>query len=132
MARILVIDDDWAVRRTIEAILGAAGHSAAMAGDGEDGIAQFRQAPCDLVLCDIFMPKKSGIGTLRSLREMSGSVPIVMMSGGAPRQGRLGVEFIDYLELARMYGATDTIAKPFKAAELIAVVERALRAGGEP
>jgi hypothetical protein len=55
-----------------------------------------------------------------------------MMSGGAPRQGRLGAEFIDYLELARMYGATDTIAKPFKAAELSAVVERALRAGGEP
>ena len=132
MARILVIDDDWAVRKTIEAILGAAGYSAAMAVDGDDGVEKFRQEPCDVVLCDIFMPKKSGIATLRVLRELSASVPIVVMSGGAPRQGRQGTEFIDYLELARMYGATATIAKPFKAAELVAVVEQALRAGGAP
>jgi CheY-like chemotaxis protein len=132
MARILVIDDDWAVRKTIEAILQNAGHSVAIAADGEDGTEQFRQAPGDLVLCDIFMPRKSGIATLRALREMSGSIPIVMMSGGAPRQERHGTEFIDYLELARMYGATATIAKPFKATELIAVIEQALRAGGAP
>lgn len=97
MARILVIDDDRAVRQTIEAMLGTAGHSAAVAVDGDDGVEKFRQEPCDVVLCDVFMPKKSGIATLRVLRALSATAPIVAMSGGAPRQGRQGMEFIDYL-----------------------------------
>ena len=82
------------------------------------------------MLCDIFMPKMSGIGTLRALREISRRLPVVMMSGGAPGRWQMSrSEFIDYLELSRMYGATATIAKPFKAAELLGVVDRALQTG---
>jgi two-component system NtrC family response regulator/two-component system nitrogen regulation response regulator GlnG len=128
MARILVIDDDAGVRATVTTMLRSAGHEVVEAVDGEHGIKQFLQKTCDAVLCDVFMPKKSGIGTLRALRKLDNKLPIVMMSGGAPARGSSRAEFVDYLALARMYGATETMAKPFRAAELFAVVERALRA----
>jgi CheY-like chemotaxis protein len=65
MARILVIEDDELVRSTIKRILEPAGHAVSTAVDGDDGIRQFRAEPADLVLCDIFMPNKTGIATLK-------------------------------------------------------------------
>lgn len=133
MARILVIEDDEPVRSTVKRMLESAGHEVATAVDGEDGLKQFQGASADLVLCDIFMPNKSGVATLRSLREMNGRLPIVAMSDGSPASARMSkTEFVDYLEMARVLGATATIDKPFKAADLVAVVAQALAAGGPP
>lgn len=67
MARILVIDDDDLVRGTVEAMLEAGGHEATLAVDGEDGLRQFQRQPFDLVLCDVFMPQKEGLETVREL-----------------------------------------------------------------
>jgi CheY-like chemotaxis protein len=133
MARILVIEDDDSVRTTVKQMLESGGHQVATAVDGEDGLEQFQKAPADLVLCDVFMPNKTGIGTLTSLRKISGTLPIVVMSGGAPSSGRISKsEFVDYLEMAKLFGATATIGKPFKAADLIEVISKALATGGSP
>jgi CheY-like chemotaxis protein len=127
MARILVIEDDRLFWPVLTQMLESAGHQVVTAADGEIGLDQFRKAPADLVICDIFMPSKSGISALKSLREISSGLPIIAMSGGEPWSSRLSrSEAVDYLEIARRLGATATISKPFQAADLIALVSKAL------
>lgn len=133
MARILIVDDDEMVRGTIKAILERAGHDVVMAVDGEDGLRQFQQVGCDLVVCDIFMPNKEGISTLRDLRSLDGSIPIITMTGGSPSAGRSGPSaHADYLTMSTMLGATGTLHKPFRANELIALVDQCLAAKKAP
>jgi DNA-binding response OmpR family regulator len=127
MPRILVIDDDDMVRGTIKAILERAGHEVTLAVDGEDGLRQFQRQPCDLVVCDIFMPNKEGIATLRELRQVDAAVPVITMTGGSPSAGRTGPSaYADYLNMSTLLGATRTIHKPFRASELIALVQACL------
>ena len=45
---------------------------------------QFQRQPCDLVVCDIFMPNKDGIATLRELRRLDAALPVITMTGGSP------------------------------------------------
>jgi len=126
MPRILVIDDDDMVRGTIKAILERAGHEVTLAVDGEDGLRQFQRQSCDLVVCDIFMPNKEGIATLRELRQLDAAVPVITMTGGSPSAGRTGPSASDYLTMSTLLGATRTIHKPFRASELIALVQECL------
>jgi DNA-binding response OmpR family regulator len=127
MPRILVIDDDDMVRSTIKAILERAGHEVTLAVDGEDGLRQFQRQGCDLVVCDIFMPNKEGIATLRELRHLDAAVPVITMTGGSPSAGRTGPSaYADYLNMSTLLGATRTIHKPFRASELIALVQECL------
>jgi CheY-like chemotaxis protein len=130
MALILVIDDDEMVRSTVKAMLESRGHAVAMAVDGEDGLRQLQQQPFDLVLCDIFMPNKDGIGTLREVRRADSAMPVIIMTGGSPNAGRIGERpDVDYLHMARLLGATRTIGKPFTIKQLIDLVNEALAEG---
>jgi CheY-like chemotaxis protein len=61
MAHILVIDDQPFVRDVLRKILELAGHEVSESGDGVEGANLFRRHPCDLVLCDIYMPGESGL-----------------------------------------------------------------------
>jgi CheY-like chemotaxis protein len=130
MALILVIDDDEMVRSTVKAMLESRGHAVAVAVDGEDGLRQVQQRPFDLVLCDIFMPNKDGIGTLREVRRADSAMPVIVMTGGSPNAGRIGERTdVDYLHMARLLGATRTIGKPFTIKQLIDLVNEALAEG---
>lgn len=129
MAHILVIDDDEGVRSVVTQMLEAAGHAVSLAVDGEHGLAQFRADAHDLVLCDVFMPKKSGIATLKELRRLRPGVRVIVMSGGTPSHVATETSAVDLRDLARLLGATDTIAKPFRAADLIAMIDRHLQEG---
>ena len=126
MARILVIDDDEAVRTVVKQMLEDAGHVVTLAVDGDDGLRQFRQETIDLVVLDVFMPKKSGIAALKELLILDARVPVIVMSGGAPNPAAAEAPAVDHRELALLLGAADTIAKPFRAAELGAIVQRHL------
>ena len=64
MARILVIDDDAHIRALLEEMLGSLGHEVVSAADGNAGLALHRANPVILVLTDIFMPEKEGLGTI--------------------------------------------------------------------
>ena len=122
MARIIVIDDHYAMRQTIREILEGQGHDILEAPDGESGIQLQRRCGADLVITDIFMPHKEGMSTIRDLCLEFPELPVVAMSGGS-RDLRNPEGFI---ELARRFGARGTLSKPFHIADLLAVVSMAL------
>jgi CheY-like chemotaxis protein len=114
------------VRRVVDVILKNAGHDAVLAVDGNDGLRRFQQQHFDLVICDVFMPDKEGIETLKELRQLDLVVPIVMMSGGAPTTYFWRAMHRDYLAMAEALGATRMIEKPFKYSQLIRLVHECL------
>jgi len=124
MARILVIDDDSLVRATVRAILESARHAVTSAADGDLGLNQCIREPFDLVLCDIFMPNKDGIETIRHLRRSCPTLPIIAMSGGPTIASLAGQ--MDLLAVAQDLGATKTIAKPFTRQRLLTLVDECL------
>jgi CheY-like chemotaxis protein len=127
MPGILVIDDDDMVRGTIKAILERAGHEVILAVDGEDGLRQFQRQPCDLVLCDIFMPNKEGIATLRELRQLRCRPRDYDDRRRSPSAGRTGPTAYAIISTCPpLLGATRTIHKPFRATELIGLVQECL------
>src|ERR1700688_4486486 len=107
MASIMVIDDDIQVRTVIRKMLEGEGYEGREAGDGKEGIKAFRKRPADLVLCDIFMPEKEGLQTIRELHDEFGKVKIVAMSGGNHEHAQ-----VDLLSFAKKYGAAAALHKP--------------------
>ena len=119
MARILVIDDDPAMRRLIARTLTMAGHSVCEAADGREGIALFDQILPALVITDIVMPGAEGIETILKLRKIAEGVKILAISGW-------GSSTPSYLDMATKLGADVGLSKPFKAEKLLAAVESLL------
>ncbi|HLZ74191.1 response regulator [Phenylobacterium sp.] len=128
MAFILVVDDEQMLRTTLRAILQRAGHEVAEAEDGAKAMELFRVNTPDLVITDIIMPNREGVETIGEMRAAAPDLPIIAMSGGGSRGGEL------FLSLAARLGATQTLAKPIRQAELLAAVDACLasrhRAGG--
>jgi two-component system chemotaxis response regulator CheY len=114
MASILVIDDDVQLQEFIQIVLEEKGHEIRCSGDGVAGLKAHRQRPADLILCDLFMPEKEGLETIRELHREFPNVKVIAISGGCPRDGRM-----DFLPLAKQFGAV--------AAELADKVEHILR-----
>ena len=97
MSRILIVDDEESIRRSLSGILSDEGFDTTLARDGEEALGQLADdAPPDLVLLDIAMPGKDGIAVLEAIRERWPQLPVIMMSGHgtietAVRATRLGV-----------------------------------------
>jgi CheY-like chemotaxis protein len=122
MNRILVTDDDEPLQQAACDILVEAGYEVAVAGSGAELIRAYRAQSADLVLCDLFMPGKDGLEIIRELRREFPEAKVIAMSGGG-YQGALNV-----LQMARHLGAAEVLAKPFNRTQLLAVIERVLRA----
>jgi len=120
MARILIIDDDSKVRGTYLRILEHAGYEVVVAADGKEGIKTFREEPPDLVITDIVMPEKEGLETIMELKRDFPDVKIIAISGGAFLEPK------DYLEMAKLFGAMCTLAKPIEREELLETVQEYL------
>jgi DNA-binding response OmpR family regulator len=114
--KILVIDDDAMVRRTVTKILCSEGHEVLCAADGIAGMILFHEHAPEIVITDIIMPEQEGIETILSIRREKPGVKIIAISGG----GQFGE--IEVLKMARLLGADDVIAKPFRAEELLSRV----------
>lgn len=123
MTKILVIDDDAAVRETVSLILAADGYDVVSAADGDCGMAVYRRERPDLVITDIIMPEQEGIQTIGEIRSAQPNAKIIAMSGS----GRIGR--VDFLEMAELLGASETIAKPFDPDELLTCVKACLAKG---
>ncbi len=123
MARILVIDDDAAVRRAVRRVLEPLGHDVREADDGAAGLALLADGGADLVITDIFMPGQDGIETVRRIRKEFPSVKMIAMSGG-DSTGRM-----DLRRDAVLMGAAGSLRKPFERDELLKQVRSALDAG---
>jgi DNA-binding response OmpR family regulator len=130
VAKILIIDDDPGMRRTISRILARAGHEVIEAPDGEEGVDLFRKNHPDIVVTDIIMPKKEGIETILDIRREHPSTLILAISGGAtiPDESRVS---LDYLGLAKGLGADRVLAKPFRAAALLQEIGNLLDRGAQ-
>jgi CheY-like chemotaxis protein len=126
VAKILIVDDDPAVRATIRLLLERAGHSVVAAGDGRNGLAMFEAGDIDLLLLDIFMPGMDGIETMRSIHQRQPQLPIVVISGN-PIFSENG-KAPDFLTMAVKLGAVNSLQKPFTPAALLEVVSNAFEA----
>jgi CheY-like chemotaxis protein len=116
VAKVLIIDDDAAVRETLTAIIEGAGHQVATARNGRDILQRLRESGAELVITDILMPEKEGIETIRTIRQHSRTLPIIAVSGGG-RGGNM-----DFLSVAKTFGANLTLAKPMEPEELVRAV----------
>ena len=112
MARIIVIEDEPAIRRLVSRILSRSGHEIREAGNGRDGVQLHRSDPADLVITDLFMPEQDGIETIQQIREFAPATPILAMSGGGARGGT------DCLADAELLGAQGVLSKPFSPDDL--------------
>jgi len=119
MSKILIVDDDAAIRTLIGTAMELAGHDVSEAEDGTQALRKLRRRRYDLVLLDIMLPGIDGYEVLESIREMPSrsDMPVVVLTARHDPHG-----------LAREIaaGATDHLAKPFLPSELERAVERAL------
>ncbi len=120
MAQILIVDDEDLVRMTVRQALETAGHKVLEAADGQEALEILEKHALELVITDIIMPGKEGIETIVELRQRSPELKIIAISGAA-RAGNL-----DYLELARKFGANKILAKPFGVEEIRHLVRETL------
>ena len=115
--KILVVDDDDALREMVGLVLNAAGYATVFAADGLSAVEVFKAEEPDLVLLDIMLPGQSGIEVCKKLRALSGT-PIVMLTAkGDTEDVVLGLEA----------GADDYVVKPHNGAELLARIKARLR-----
>jgi two-component system KDP operon response regulator KdpE len=120
MSRVLVIDDDPALRRALQLGLRAGGHEVVTAGNGEEGMTQAAICSPDVVILDLGLPDVDGLAVCRSIREWS-EVPIVVLSATGSEDRKVA---------ALDGGADDYVTKPFGMAELAARIRAAIRHRG--
>jgi DNA-binding response OmpR family regulator len=118
-ATVLVVDDDAPMRGFIRELLTQHGYQVFEAADGQEGLQMFEGNPADLVITDLFMPKKEGCETILELRRRWPGMKIIAMSGGS-RDGH------DFLPIARALGAQRTLYKPILTDELLQAVHEVL------
>jgi two-component system KDP operon response regulator KdpE len=116
--KLLVVDDDPSVRRTLHTTLYSLGFDIGEASTGEEAIALCRIVRYEAVLLDINMPGKDGIETCRELRRLLPRIAILMLSVNDDHERK-----IEALEA----GADDYVTKPFHMRELTARIRSALR-----
>lgn len=121
MEQILIIDDEAPIRSMIRLVLERAGYAVAEAADGIEGIQRFREKPADLIITDLIMPNKDGIGVILELKKEFPGVKIIAMSGGGLNRPE------GYLRGAKKLGAAYTLSKPISRQELLRAVADTLK-----
>jgi two-component system response regulator MprA len=120
--KILVVDDERAVRESLRRALELEGYEIELAADGEEAIARLeREAPVDGAILDVLMPGIDGLEVCRRLRANGNRVPVLMLTARAEVDSR--VAGLDA-------GADDYLPKPFALAELLARLRALLRRTG--
>lgn len=109
--RILIIDDDAAVREAITVVLKAAGYDVSQSGDGQEALARFDARQIDLLLLDLGLPSKSGWDTFEGFSTRNPALPIIIITGRA-RQS----------EIAMAAGVGALMEKPLDAGELLQTI----------
>src|SRR4051812_2702235 len=101
-ARILIVDDDDAVRESLGVSLETLGYEVGYASDGRAALVEVARQRPEAIVTDLQMPGMDGLALIREMAVVNRGVPIIAISGGSP----------DGLEAARRLGAVATFAKP--------------------
>jgi two-component system KDP operon response regulator KdpE len=116
--RILVIDDEPAIRRFLRTSLGAQGYAVLEAEDGETGLAMLHRNAVDVLVLDLGLPGMGGLDVLKRLRDEGSTVPVIVLSSRTDEGGKV---------TALDVGADDYVTKPFGMDELLARIRAAVR-----
>ena len=122
LSRVVVIEDETAIREGVAAALRAAGYEAIEAADGVAGLAAARRPKVDLVLLDLMLPKLDGMAVLEALRKTHATLPVIILTARGSEEERVA---------GLQAGADDYVVKPFSAKELVARVAAVLRRSPE-
>jgi two-component system, OmpR family, response regulator MprA len=122
MVRVLVVDDEPAVRRALERALRLDSYDVALAADGEEALDALAAAPADAVILDVAMPRLDGLEVCRRLRQAGDRTPVLMLTARDAIDDR--VKGLDV-------GADDYLVKPFALRELQARLRALLRRAGD-
>ena len=116
--KVLIVEDDDAIREALREAITTDGHAAVCAADGGQAVRLFGEGGFDLVLLDLMLPVLSGYDVCRKIRERDRAVPIIMLTAkGEEIDKVLGLEL----------GADDYVTKPFGLREILARVHAAFR-----
>src|SRR6516225_4163507 len=117
-ARVVVVEDEPAIRRGVVDALRAAGYKVTEAADGARGLEEAVRLGVDLVLLDLLLPRRDGLDVLADLRKIRPTLPVIILTARGTEDDRVhGLKM----------GADDYVIKPFSARELLARVEAVLR-----
>jgi DNA-binding response OmpR family regulator len=116
--RLLIVEDDPALRRALTFNLAREGYEVTTAADGETGLDAARSDRLDLILLDVMLPGMSGVEVLRVLRREGVTTPVIVLSAKGDEIDRV---------VGLKVGADDYVAKPFSRPELLARIEAVLR-----
>lgn len=117
MKKVLIIDDEKSIRRTLREILEYEKYQVDEAADGAEGLGMIQKGKYDIILCDIKMPKMDGIEVLDKIMQLSSDTPVVMISGHGT---------IETAVEAVKKGAFDFIAKPLDLNRLLVTLRNAM------
>lgn len=120
--RVLVVEDDAAVRRGVADAFAAAGYLVLEAADGPRGLEKALTSDPEIVLLDVMLPELDGFGVLTELRRQRPGLPVILLTARGAEEDRVR---------GLRTGADDYVIKPFSVIELIARVEAVLRRSAE-
>jgi two-component system response regulator PhoP len=119
--RVLVVEDEAALRETLKVRLTEAGFAVDVAQDGEEGLFAGREYPLDVAIIDLGLPKLAGLEVIRRLRAAGKTFPILILTARDNWQDK-----VEGLQA----GADDYVAKPFHFEEVLARLQALLRRAG--
>lgn len=116
-SRILVVDDEEALRTVLSSELISAGYEVSTASDGDDAISIIQNKKFDLVLLDIKMPKVDGFEVLKFIKKGFPAIKVIMLTGFADLKNAIE---------SKKHGAEDFVSKPYDLVDLLTTIERVL------
>jgi len=116
-SKILVVDDEDALRTVLSGELVSEGYDVRTAADGDDAISNLQKESFDLVLLDIKMPRMNGFEVLKFVKEKYPGTKVVMLTGFADLKNAIE---------SKKLGAEDFVSKPYDLVDLLTTIERVL------
>ncbi len=117
LGSVLIVDDEAAIRESLQTLLEFEGYSVETANDGQEGLTRVAERPFDLVLMDFALPERNGIEILRDIRERDADLPVIMITAYGTVENAVN---------AMQAGATNFIQKPWDNEKLLADVRTAV------